>query len=145
MSSENNGGKIATVTAIIICYYKLHSQNYIWITIPSEFVGNIIASLVLNPDEDTLSCSDFDYVKSLLNEATTKDVIAAFQYLCSYFSPIDYIKNAQWLYALPLIHFLKQRCEPFANPPLDPEKIVWDDEHLPLLAIEKSAQQGTFK
>ena len=145
ISSESNGRRIATILVIIICYYKLDSMDNVQVKLQSDDVAKMLAMLELKPDKERNSCCDFDYVKSLLDQSTSKDTILAFHFLCNFYTPIEYVEKAQWLYALPLIHFLKEMCKPFAKPQLNPEKIVWYDISLPLLGIERSVRQGYFK
>ena len=145
MSAENNGKRIATIIVIIICYYKLDSLDNVQMKISSNDSAEMLEMLVLKPDIEANTCRDFNFVESLLGPATSRDAIAAFQFLCSSFAHVEFVTKAQWLYALPLIHFLKGECKPFAEPVLNPEKLVGNDLSLPLFGVEESVQREDFR
>ena len=140
-SPGKNGKRIATIIVIIICFHKLDGMR---LKMSSDYAALLLSLLKLKPDKETPSCCDFELVKSLLNTAAN-NALAAFEFLFSKLSYMEYVDNAQWLYAFPIIHFLKGKCAPFDGPLLNPEKIDWNDESLPRMAFEKSVQQGPSK
>lgn len=56
---------------------------------------------------------------------------------CNHLAHTKHLRKPEWLYALPLIHFLQQECIPFEKPLKNSDKIVWEESKLDLARLRE--------
>ena len=117
--------------------------------------NSLIRMVVLNPDFDSKSCPDYEFLRSCLSEryVTMKhDLILIPLLSYSVHDEVsDFLRNLylkvagirdggspiEWMLALPLYHFLKKQSEPFGEPGLS---VVWEmEQSLGLKSVQQKS------
>lgn len=147
--AEDRGRKIAIGTILIMCFLKLPTHL---VRLDYKELALLLSLLELKPDVQAHTCYDFCHFESLMNPSTREDVLSAVKNLCTSLALEKHLASVEWLYAIPLLHFLGGRCKPFQDLVFDPERlVVWKDECIRISDIEKtiqwdtSAQRGKYK
>lgn len=145
---EDHGKKIAIGTILIMCFLKLPTH----LCLDHKELALLLSLVELKPDVRSHTCYDFHHFKSLMSPATCEDALSAVKTLCTSLALEQHLASAEWLYAIPLLHFLGGRCEPFQDLVFDLERLeVWRDECIRISDIERriqwntSAQRGKYK
>ena len=137
--ADDNGRKIAVATVLVICCHKLSPCG-----LKLQYADRVLllSLLRLKPNLEAHACHDFCYLKSFMNSATTvDDALCATQTLCTELAKEKHLSCPQWLYAIPLIHYLSKMCTPFQIMLLNPEQSkVWEDKSIPLDSVVKAIQ-----
>ena len=128
-NSEENGRRMASVLAIISCIYSLVPPLKLD-SFESSAIAAILSMLCLKPNLEDRQHIDLDIVLSLIPEKSQKAVSEALCRMCTHLSSHKDLREPDWLYAVPLIHFLQKKSTPFDT--LNPEKITWANPQLRL-------------
>ena len=89
-------------------------------------------------------CFDFYYVLDLIEPNCRKAVAVAISGFCMYLAHHKTLQYPGWLYAVPLLHFLREDSSPFEMPELDPERMRWGDKNLGLGFVRSMAYDQEF-
>ena len=115
--------------------------------LPWESVTVANYSLILSmirpmPDLISQKSLDLEILIKLIHpeEVTVARVLISF---CKYLAHTKHLRNPEWLYVIPLIHFMLQQSIPFEKPEKNHDKILWDDPQLDLAKLrrEKTARK----
>ena len=136
-SPEENGRRIAAVLVVIYCLEKLIPHQLKREDINLDTVADMMFMLTLKPDTKNQKCIDYEYVLSLLHSNSTRPVGEAIRAFCNHLSHHRDLQAPQWLYAIPIYHFLHGDCKPFSSPQLDPNMMKWGDKNLGLQHVRK--------
>ena len=136
-----NNGKRMLATITIICCLK---QMTIRLNeISDQHISLLLSMLRLMPDVHRKKCDDWDYVVALIPQSfkkTVYDSVFAFtKHLCN--SKI--FDLPQWLFAVPVVHFLKPAARPFQELELDPSNIPWGDKLIGLQYVKSQTYVGS--
>jgi len=132
---EENGRRIASIVAVIYCFYSLIPRHLKFGSIKLEHTTNLMSMLALKPVLEGKKCFDFHYVFELIDPNCRKVVAEAISGFCMHLAHSRTLHNPEWLYAVPLLHFLRNDSSPFQMPELNPEKMQWGDKNLGLSSI----------
>ena len=132
-SMEENGKRIASVLAITSCIHSLVPPLKLD-SFESSAIAAILSMLCLKPNLENRQHLDLDIVLSLIPENTWKAVSATLCRLCNHLSSHKDLREPDWIYAVPLIHFLQKKSTPFDT--LDLDNIVWRDACLDLSHVK---------
>ena len=135
-SPEENGSRMASVVSIAGCFYGILPSPLGWDNLHLDYIADVLSMLTLRPDIQHRQCKDLNVLYSLLPENSRRYVSDALCGLCIHLAHNRNLKKPQWLYAIPLIHFLRKQSAPFDSPQLDPEKITWDDKQFGLVHVK---------
>ena len=146
--SNDNGRKIAAATLLIMCFYKAFPP----LQLDDDERALLLSLLEMKPNVKFQCCGDFQYFLSLMDSFVLKDAKLAIQAMCIMLAQSRHLTKPQWLYAIPLIHFLDGACTPFQKVTMNPETFaVWEDKAISLTPIEcviqndRVAQDGKYK
>lgn len=132
---EENGCRIASVIAVICCFYQL-IPNYIRMSdIKLDHIAITLSMLALKPVMERKKCFDFDFVLHLIDPKSKKHITDAIGAFCMHLAHSRALQNPQWLYALPLFHFLRKDSLPFQTAEMNPERMQWGDKSLGLKTV----------
>lgn len=140
-SVEDNGRRMASALTIVFCFYILIPKPLRMDLIPFEYIEKIFYLLFLRPDIDHLTCMDLDFVLSLIPPTNRKEVSDAIIGFSVQLSHHKLLNSPQWLYAIPLIHFLRGTLKPFQKLPCDLHNTTWADKYLGLGHVRKSTNE----
>lgn len=130
----DNGRRILSAIVIICCLNKMVSRCIKLADIPSDRVATLLSMLRVMPDMQNRKCEDWDYVKSF-TESFRKEAFESVLALTVHLSHTKYFSIPDWMYAIPVVHFLKPVAVPFQEIELDPRKIPWVDKLIDLQTI----------
>ena len=132
-NAEENGRRVASVLAIISCIYSLvpplKLDNF-----ESSAIAAILSMLCLKPNLEKRQHTDLDIVLSLIPEKSRKAISEAVCGMCTHLSSHKDLREPDWVYAIPLIHFLQKKSSPFDT--LNPDCIIWKNAHLDLSHVK---------
>lgn len=92
-------------------------------------MASIFSMLCLSPNSQQKKCTDFDYVSANIQSETKVTLANAILSFCIHHRARPNMWP-QWLFAVPLINFLKGHSQPFGQIEFDLKRIQWDDETL---------------
>ena len=141
---EENGGRIVSTVAVICCFYQLIPHHLRIENIELEHTSLFLSMLALKPVMEGNKCFDYDYVLYLIDPKCRKEVAEAISGFCMHLAHSKTLRNPEWLYALPLLHFLRKDSSPFQKPELDPEKMQWGDKNLGLGSVRRKTSDKQF-
>ena len=141
---EENGCRIASVIAVICCFYQLIPHHLKIEDIKLDHIAIILSMLALKPVMERKKCIDFDFVRNLIDPNSRKQVAEAIGAFCMYLAHSRALQNPEWLYAVPLFHFLMKDSSPFQMPVMNPEKMQWGDKNLGLTTVRSKAYNKSF-
>ena len=141
---EENGCKIASVIAVICCFYQLIPHHLKIEDIKLDHIAIILSMLALKPDMERKKCIDFDFVLNLIDPNSRKSVAEAISGFCTHLAHSRTLHNPEWLYAVPLLHFLRKDSSPFQPAEMNPEKMQWGDKNLGLTTVRSQAHDKQF-
>lgn len=128
-TAEENGKRVASVLVIISSIHSLIPQLKFDNFEPSA-IAALLSMLYLKPDLEKQQYTDLEIVLSILPENFRKPVSEALCGMCTHLSSSKDLREPDWVYAIPLIHFLQKKSIPFDT--LNPENISWENPHLGL-------------
>lgn len=136
-SPEENAQRMASVIAVIQCFCAVMPSPQL----PFESLSLANYSTILSmfqPMVDLISHKslDIEILFQLIhpNEASVAEGLLSFS---KHLAHTKHIKRPEWLYTIPIIHFLLQCCNPFQKPEKKCDKITWDEPLLDLARLRK--------
>ena len=133
-TAEENGQRISSVLAIVSCIYSLTPTSLTLNSFHASAIATILSMLCLKPDLEKRQHTDLDIVLNLLPEKSRKATSEALCGMCTHLSSHKDLREPDWIYAVPLIHFLQKKSTPFET--LNPDKITWENPHLGLKHVK---------
>lgn len=143
-STEDNGRKMASTLTILFCFYKLIPKPLKLELIPYEYIAEMLSFLGLKPDLEHHTCTDLDFVYSLLPAVHRKTVSEAVIGFSLQLSHNKLLESPQWLFAVPFVHFLRGTSKPFQKQVSDPRKIVFVDKSLGLDHVRRRTNEKHY-
>ena len=144
-TQEENGKRIAAVSSVIYCFDMLSPRPLLIEGIHFDCIADMMSMLTLRPDTENRKCIDYEYIDSLIPQNSKKKAAEAINRFCVQLLHNRKLQSPQWLYAVPLIHFLRGDCKPFQVPELNPEKMMWGDKNLGLSAVRSQTHDKAIK
>ena len=144
-SAEDNAQRMASTIAVILCLSEIMpSPQLPWESLSVASYSLILSLLYPIPDLISQKSLDLEIVMKLIHpeEDRVAKVLISF---CKHLAFAKHLKNPEWLYAIPLIHFILKQSVPFGKPETTHDKILWNDSKLELdlmrLRREKTAKK----
>ena len=139
-TAEESGKKVMAGIIIICIIGKLLGTKLLTLNdIPLHYAASMLQTLCLHPDLENKKCLDYEFVRSVIPDHYVKDCTSAISELGDYLMVNANIESAEWLYCLPILHFLNNDAKPFDTLDLHVpvEKLVFTDNYLKLGKISK--------
>lgn len=130
-SAPENGRCIVCIAIIFCCLHHLIPRRVRMSDIPLDNMAQMLSMLALKPDLEKKSCVDYDIVKESCSGEEAK-LAEALRTFCTHLLHEKDLRSPEWLFSVPLIHFLRGVSKPFERPVFVPEKIQWGDKTLGL-------------
>ena len=140
-----NGKRMASVLSVILCLYQLMPRYIKMSTFKNEDIAVMLSMLTLCPSVAPKKCFDYIYVNGVIKPQVKKTLTDAILSFCNQLHHTTYLSQPQWLYALPLLHFLQEISQPFGNPELNPKNMKWGDAALGLKNLRQQTYNGNIK
>ena len=141
---EENGRRIVSVIAVICCFHQLIPRHLRIEDVKLNYIATILLMLALKPVVEHKKCIDFDFVLDLIDPNSRKSVAEAISSFCTHLAHSRTLQNPEWLYAVPLLHFLRKDSSPFQIPEINPEKIQFGDKNLGLATVRSKTYDKQF-
>lgn len=140
-SREDNGRRMASALAILVCLDKLIPSALALHKVEYSIMEVLFELLYPRPDCEKKTCHDIDFVFSLVPKDRRKMVHEALNSFCQELCHKRHLNSPHWLYALPLLHRLKDtQLKPFQKLQCKPEEIPWVDKSLGLGVVRHAHQ-----
>jgi len=142
-----NGRRICSVVTIICCLHRLIiSQELDKARVSFRSISQLMFMLRLMPELQHQRCIDWEHLQdSLLTQDCTSEVFDAIYYFVKHLSCEKLFDQYEWLFALPVLHFLKKYSKPFEELILKSHLIPWNSKLGQLDSIRKMAYQRNFE
>ena len=144
-SVHQNGRRMASVLSVMLCFHYLISKYVKMDTIKLDKIALMVSMLKISPDVEQRKCPDYDYVNAMMQPQDKKPLAEAILHFCNQLHHETSFGKIEWLYAIPLLHFLQGVGQPFGNPELDPHEMKWGDASLGLRSLRQKTYTGDFK
>lgn len=126
-SPEEATRRFALALSVIRCFMRMiRSDQLPWKSLPSSDISLIFSSFHLPNSTSYRSVSIETMCARVIHplEATIASDLITF---CERLANAEHLKEPQWLYAIPLIHFVKQQSSPYEAPKKLGKEINWED------------------
>ena len=144
-SREDNGRRMASALAILLCLDALIPGAIRLEKVEFNLMECLFYLLYPMPDCEKQTCHDMDFVLRLVPKDSRKIVYEALNNFCRELSHKRHLQSPHWLYALPLLHLLRDpQLRPFQRMQADPKEIPWVDKGLGLGAVRSATQNKGF-
>lgn len=137
----NNGRRMASAVTVICCLHKLMPRG---VTIDADHLSALLSMLRLIPDIQTRKCVDWEYLLNLIPANFKKVVSESILELTNKQSCMKYFSQLDWLYAIPVLHFVQEISQPFQDIELTPHAIKWQDNKINLGRVKSHTYSSDF-
>ena len=142
-SQADNGKRMASALAVIVTLDSLIPSAIKLESVEYKLMEILFWILRPRPNSEKKICDDLNFVLGLVPTQSRKMVYEALNSFCMQLAHKGNLNSPNWLYALPLLHFLRDsQLRPFHKLQLDPNAIPWVDNSLGL-GVVRSATHGT--
>ena len=141
---EDNGRRMASALTIIAVIDDLTPSHMQINKFPFECIETLLSFLSLRPNVKEYTCSDLDFIYSLIPSNSRKSISDSVVTLCNELSYHKLLQSPQWLYAIPLVHFFRGTSKPFKKLPCDPKNITWVDRNFGLSHVHERTNDKTY-
>ena len=147
-SAVNNGNRIVSVLTVLLCFCHLIPQHFFMSDIRDDDIALLLSMLKIYPDEEKKRCFDYEHVQrctSSMDQQVKKSLTETVVQFCNELRHRNHLNYLEWLYAVPLLHFLQGVSCPFGTIELDADKIEWNDRNLGLNELRKQVFDGDVR
>lgn len=136
----SNGKRMLSATIIIICIYKMIQSGIKIDDISSDNMTTLLSLFCLQPNVQEQKCEDWEYLVTYIPESSKNFVYEAIQKILNHLMCKKFFNQPSWLFAIPVLHFLKQVSHPFKEIEYDFKKIQWKNDYVKLATVRKKTQ-----
>lgn len=136
-SVEDNAKRMASIITVILCLSEvMPSPQLPWKSLTPANYSLILSMIYPLPDLISQKSLDLEILMKMINpeEKKVAQILLSF---CKHLALTKHLKNPEWLYVIPLIHFMLEKSVPFKKPERNQDKILWDDPELNLERLRK--------
>lgn len=109
-SPISNGRRLISVIVIILCFEEIFANLE---NIPFETIIQLVFMLRLRPDVKHRTCDDWQFLKLHIHDTHKKVIREAILHFVQQLSIKKHLLQNEWLFAVPLVHFLHEMSQPF--------------------------------
>lgn len=141
-----NGRRMSSVLTII-CFLDTITPKYLKRDeIPLDNISQLLFMLRLMPDfHPRKKCIDFDYVLSSIPEKYRVKVHESVTGFAVHFIHKRLLNAPEWLYCLPLVHFLSGKSSPFQELNCNPKDLQFVDMTFGFGNIKNKTRNKNYK
>lgn len=138
-----NGNRMSSVVILLCCLHQIKELKVE--LLPWENVSALLSMLRLMPEVSNHNCLDWDQLKKLIPDSFREKACEAIRVIAVHLGRAKHFDYYQWLFALPVVHFLHRSSTPFQGLEFNPRAIQWEDKLLELGTIRKNIKDKEFK
>ena len=134
---EDNAQRMASTITVMMCLSEvMPSPQLPWESLTVANYSLILSLFYPVPDILSRKSLDLEILMKLIHpeEERVAKLLISF---CKHLAFTKHLRNPEWVYAIPLIHFLRKRSVPFGKSEKIHDKILWDDSDLDLARLRK--------
>ncbi len=133
-----NGRRMLSVITIMCCIWKMVSRvikfSYL---LNHHSVSLFLSMLRLWPEQEHNRCIDWEYLDENIPVEFKKELYDSVRtFINELSSHTDPVSKSEWLYAIPVMHFLKGVSTPFQEFEFDPREVPFGDKLIGLGAVK---------
>ncbi len=138
-TSSENGRRMLSVITIMCCISKMVSSNikFNYLLKEHSSMSLFLNMLRLWPDQERKRCIDWEYLDKNIPAEFKKQSCASVQMFINDFSHAELLAKPEWLYAIPVMHFLNGVSKPFQGFEFDLKKVPFGDKLIELGAVKR--------
>ena len=133
-----NGRKMLSVITIMCCISRMVSEiikfNYL---LDHHTMSLFLIMLRLWPDQVRKRCIDWEYLDKNIPDEFKKESYDSVRMFINELSHAQPLSKPEWLYAIPVMHFLNGVSKPFQRIEFDPKKVPFGDKLITLGAVRR--------
>ena len=133
-SAMVNGRRMLSAVIIACCLHEMIPGCIRLSDIHHQHLRLLLSLFYLMPNVQDQKCDDWDYLIALIPTSFRKAASESVLALTVHLSHVKYFDLPDWLFAIPVIHFLRV-CNPFHKFELNPRRIPWGDKLIGLQSI----------
>ena len=142
-NANDNGERMLSVLTIMFCFHEMIPKYARMDRIPADFISELLSMLCLKPDNDAEKCEDYEYLKKN-NIPRSKAYMVILDFVM-HLIKVRCWKAPEWLYSIPLLHFLSNVSKPFQTFSLNPQKIVFKSDIFKLEEFKSETNSKNFR
>ncbi len=129
-----NGRRMLSVITIMCCISRMVSRFYkLNQLLDHNSIRLFLTMLRLRPEQEHERCIDWEYLdKNIPDDFKKKSHDSVQMFIDESSSVAKPLLNTMWLYAIPVMHFLKGVSKPFQEFELNPKGVPFGDKHISL-------------
>ncbi len=132
-----NGKRMLSVITIMCCIWRMVSGNIKFKYLLKHYSMSLFLNMLrLSPDEEHKRCIDWEYLDKNIPAEFRKESYDSVQMFINELSHVDLLSKPEWLYAIPVMHFLKGVSKPFQEFEFDPKEVPFGDKLIGLGAVK---------
>ncbi len=132
-----NGKRMLSVITIMCCISKMVSNMQLNDLLEHYSMSLFLSMLRPWPDQEHKRCTDWEYLDKSIPAGFKKESYNSVQMFINELSSCaDPLSKPEWLYAIPVMHFLNGISEPFQQFEFDPKKVPLGDTLIGLGAVK---------
>ncbi len=134
-----NGRRMLSVVTIMCCISRMVSRyiKFCYLLEEHSSMSLFLSMLRLWPDQERKRCIDWEYLDKNIPAEFRKESYDSVQtFINALSNHADPLSKPEWLYAIPVMHFLKGVSKPFQGFEFDPKKVPFGDKLIRLGAVK---------
>ena len=144
-NSAINGKRMLSAIITACCLHEMCPKFIKLSDVPPDHVSALLSLLRLMPDVQNQKCVDWEYARAYIPDTFVKAASSAVLALTVHLSHTEYFNLPDWMFAIPVIHFLRTDSVPFQEIEYDPKKIPWRDRLLGLEGVRSQTNNRDMK
>ena len=124
-----NGRRMLSVITIMCCISRMVAGSIKFSYLLDHYSVSLFLSMLrLWPDQEHQKCIDWEYLdKNIPAEFRKESYDSVHMFINELSSRADPLSMPEWLYAIPVMHFLKGVSRPFQEFEFDPREVPFGD------------------
>lgn len=145
-TQTNNARRMSSVVVLLCCLHQMIIYKELEVErLPWDKVSVLLSMLRLMPEVLSQDCFDWVQLQKFIPDSFREEACEAIRVVAVHLSRAKQFDYYQWLFALPVVHFLHGSSRPFQELEFDPRAIQWEDKLLQLGTIRKTTRDKEFK
>ncbi len=138
VTSHDNGGRMLSVITIMCCISRMVTSDIKFNHLLSHSSMSLFLSMLrLWPEQERKRCMDWEYLDKSIPVKFKKESYDSVQmFINELSSRADPLSMPEWLYAIPVMHFLKGVSKPFQEFEFDPKEVPFVNKLIGLGAVK---------
>lgn len=139
-----NGKRISSVITILCCLHSMIPKSIKMDYIHPDRLDEVFCMFWLYADVQSKRCSDWEIVNELIPGSFRKTAHESVLGFVIHSGHTKHFHRPEWLYAIPIVHFLGGAAKPFQAIEFNPHEIPWGDKLIGLQGMRSKTIDKEF-